>query len=629
MTMSSRHLTNGTNGHATPELAVALYRISDDDKQDSLPTQREWSQRVTQRDGLRLVAEFEDEGISGAAVSRPGLEDLCAFVQRQFYARDPVRYLLLIDLDRFLRRDSISTGAWLDKLRTHGLRYIITTAQRFDLHNSLDRTLIALGSDFTREPELRAKSNHALNGMAERARRGLWMGGAPPYGYRLGTDGHLTPGPEDEVEVLRWIFRTYASGRLTATGIARELNARGVKARRSKGGHWCQRTVLAMLKNRAYLGCTAWGGQMVGRYHRLEKGMVVPREDKYDREQQQLLRKLKHLPVSLAGDEDLIVCPGAHPALIDRELFDACQRQRERNKENYSAPRDFKPVRDADGNVRRPGKKGNVWPLAGQRKCGHCGEPIWTLPLSPSHGGGEPLDRARLACSQRRADGPDACPHSGAVRYALALGRVVALLQEKLADPGAVAEMTREYERQVREQERAGTTGRQRLEAKAAKLDAKIADAVANLAHTPEDLRADVVEYVRGLKAERGAVGQQLRDLDTAEREAKAVDPEEFRATLDAVAGLEASWDSREEAELLRATLRDLVAEVRLSWRARRKGDQVPNATKRVLARVEVDLTPQFAELLTTASPTSSATARSPTTPTPRSRRPAWPSSRR
>jgi hypothetical protein len=52
---------------------------------------------------------------------------------------------------------------------------------------------------------------------------------------------------------------------------------------------------------------------------------------------------------------------------------------------------------------------------------------------------------------------------------------------------------------------------------------------------------------------------------------------------------------------LLRASLRDLVREVRLYWRPRRRGEKMPRgrqATKRVLGRVEVDLTPSFAELL-------------------------------
>src|SRR5262249_7454233 len=140
--------TNG-NGASLQERkpAVALYRISDE-KQDSLPTQRAWAQRITQADGLTLAGEFEDEGVSGSDVNRPGLELLIAFVRERFYDREPIRYLLTLDLDRFSRRDSLSTGAWLEQLRKHGLRWIITTQRHYDLHNALDRTLIALGSDF-------------------------------------------------------------------------------------------------------------------------------------------------------------------------------------------------------------------------------------------------------------------------------------------------------------------------------------------------------------------------------------------------------------------------------------------------------------------------------------------------
>src|SRR5262245_26092360 len=308
----SAHVAARPNGHAAKpavrEAAVALYRISDDE-QDSLPTQRAWSQRVAQRDGLCVVGEFEDEGVSGADVTRPGLENLVAFSKERFYAREPVTYLLVIDLDRFLRRDSLSTGWWLEELRKHGLRYVVTTAQRYDLHNQLDRTLIALSSDFTREPELRAKSNHVLNGMAERARRGLWMGGPVPLGFRTAPDPQAPPsrsgrtplrlvkGPEEEVELVRWMFREYASGQLTANGIAHALNARGIKTRWSGGGKWSRNTVLKIIASPIYLGRIVWGKVPVGRYHRLQAGLVVPREDKPDREQAQLLRRLKKLPV--------------------------------------------------------------------------------------------------------------------------------------------------------------------------------------------------------------------------------------------------------------------------------------------------------------------------------------------
>src|SRR5205823_6576952 len=156
--------------------------------------------------------------------------------------------------------------------------------------------------------------------------------------------------------------------------------------------------------------------------------------------------------------------------------------------------------------------------------------------------------------------------------------------------PGAVEAMAREYERQVAEQAQTGEGDRRRLTARVAELDAKVAGAVANLAHTPADLRDDVAEYVRKLKADREAAGQQLRDLDAREREARGIDPADFRATLEMVQGLSTAMETREEAELLRATLRDLVAEVRLHFRARQKDDPRPprgTAPARVIGRVE------------------------------------------
>jgi DNA invertase Pin-like site-specific DNA recombinase len=622
--MSGKHSTNG-DGKQDGKFAASLYRISED-RQDSIPTQRAWAQRVAGCDGLTVVGEFEDQGISGSDVNRPGLEDLIAFVRERFYAREPVLYLLVIDLDRFSRRDSLSTGAWLEQLRKHGLRYIITSNQRFDLYNALDRTLIALGSDFTREPELRAKSNHVLNGMAERARKGQWLGGPPPLGYRVGPDRHLIPGPEDEQEVVRWIFRTYARGLLTANGIARELTRRGIKTRWSKSGKWSRNTVLKILGSRTYLGCIVWGEQVKGKYHRLQAGMVVPREDKEDREQAQLLRGLKKLPYREAAEEDCIITPNAHRALIDRETFDACQRQREDNRENYSAPRQRRscakcgasvpPKLEKCGHcgeavpVGGPGLKGNVWPLAGQMQCGHCGEPVWTLPVSSTGGKrkGTYVERARVCCCRRRADGADGCPNAGMTRYTNALERVIKLLKKKLADPAAVAEMENELERQLSEQTTNSEADRRRLTTRAGELDQAIATATRNLLQFPDDLKADAFEVVRSLKAERETVGGQLRDLDARDRENKRIDREEFRKTLAMVSELSPTWETREEAELLRATLRDLVGEVRLYFREKRPGDKLPRgqqATKRVLGRVEVDLTPSFADLLNTGSRSS------------------------
>src|SRR5262249_2810680 len=160
-----------------------------------------------------------------------------------------------------------------------------------------------------------------------------------------------------------------------------------------------------------------------------------------------------------------------HPALVTPELFEACRRRREENRENYSSP--------------RGGLKGNVWPLAGQMRCGHRGQPAWTMPVGDEGGKrkGGYGGRARGACSRRRTGGRGACPPAGLAPYAEALGRVITVLQEKLAAPGVVAELTRELGRQLRDRARSGQADRRRLTARLKELDGKVAEATANLAH--------------------------------------------------------------------------------------------------------------------------------------------------
>jgi hypothetical protein len=194
--------------------------------------------------------------------------------------------------------------------------------------------------------------------------------------------------------------------------------------------------------------------------------------------------------------------------------------------------------------------------------------------------------------------------------YVTVLDHVIALLQGKLATQRAIEELTRELTLQLQEQARTGRSDREQHTARLAELDRKIAEAVANLAHTPADLQADVAAYVRQLKAERDIARQELQNLDAAERENRGISPEDLQATLEMVRNLSAAMDTRQDAELLRAALRDLVREVRLYWRPRRAGEKLPRgrqATKRLLRRVEVDLSPCFADLLTMGSRSSIA----------------------
>src|SRR5262249_43889837 len=125
--MSASHVASfSAHGHAAAaerKPAVAYFRVSTE-KQYSLPPHPEWANRIVQRDGLMLAGEFEDEGFSGADFERPGVQELVTFVEKRFYERDPVQSLVVIDIDRLSRRNSMDTSALLGGLSKHGLRYL-------------------------------------------------------------------------------------------------------------------------------------------------------------------------------------------------------------------------------------------------------------------------------------------------------------------------------------------------------------------------------------------------------------------------------------------------------------------------------------------------------------------------
>ena len=87
-------------------------------------------------------------------------------------------------------------------------------------------------------------------GMLVKAGRGQGLGKSP-YGYRLQVDGSLRI-VEEEAEIVRSMFQSYADGRGGVRAVAQDLNDRGLRTR--SGKRWSLITVRDILRNTAYVG---------------------------------------------------------------------------------------------------------------------------------------------------------------------------------------------------------------------------------------------------------------------------------------------------------------------------------------------------------------------------------------
>ncbi len=89
-------------------------------------------------------------------------------------------------------------------------------------------------------------------GMERKAARGEWTGGVPPYGYRKERGESLLRPDPATAPIVRSIFARYVGTREGARSIAAWLDATGVRTR--GGARWSSTSVLALLRNRAYIG---------------------------------------------------------------------------------------------------------------------------------------------------------------------------------------------------------------------------------------------------------------------------------------------------------------------------------------------------------------------------------------
>jgi hypothetical protein len=127
---------------------------------------------------------------------------------------------------------------------------VLTSKGPIDLRgNPQDELLFGILSEISSyDNKLRAERSRM--GKLNRVRQGGWLGGPPPFGYRL-EDKRLVENP-DESQWVKKIFGWYSKGK-SPQSIKVEMDTNGVEPRRKKSS-WSLGSINALLKNTHYIG---------------------------------------------------------------------------------------------------------------------------------------------------------------------------------------------------------------------------------------------------------------------------------------------------------------------------------------------------------------------------------------
>ena len=212
---------------------------------NSLDAQRESSEAyiASQRsEGWVLVRDqYDDGGISGGTLERPGLKRLLADVEDGL-----VDVVVVYKIDR-LSRSLMDFSKLVEVFDRNDVTFVSVT-QSFNTTTSMGRLTLNILLSFA-QFEREVTGERIRDKFAASRKKGIFMGGNLPLGYDV-KDRKLIIVPS-EAEIIRTIFNRFVEIG-SGTELARELAARGVKT--SRGNRIDKKYIYRMLNNRAYIG---------------------------------------------------------------------------------------------------------------------------------------------------------------------------------------------------------------------------------------------------------------------------------------------------------------------------------------------------------------------------------------
>jgi DNA invertase Pin-like site-specific DNA recombinase len=296
--------------------AAQYVRMSTEHQKYSTENQADAIAQYAARRGFEIIATYRDLGKSGLRLD--GREALQRLIRDVRSGSANFKAILVYDVSRWGRFQDADESAYYEFICREAGISVHYCAEQFDNNGSLSSTIIksmkrAMAGEYSRE-----LSTKVFAGQCRLIRLGFRQGGAAGFGLRrvlvaerrvpkaelrrgeqksLQTDRViLAPGPPEEIDVVRRLYRMFVVQRRSESEIAATLNAQGILT--DLGHPWTRGTVHQVLTNEKYVGNNVYNHVSF----KLKMKRVVNTPDMWVRKD------------------------GAFEAIVDPDFFEAAQR---------------------------------------------------------------------------------------------------------------------------------------------------------------------------------------------------------------------------------------------------------------------------------------------------------------
>lgn len=310
----------------------------------SVESQVEFCKREVVGEDIKV---YTDKGYSGKNTDRPAFQEMMADI-----AAGKIRRVIVYRLDR-ISRSVLDFASVIDVFQKHGVDFV-STMEKFDTGTPIGKAMLMIVMIFA-QLERETIQQRVIDAYSSRSKRGFYMGGKVPYGFRLKEtviDGIRTkmyePVPE-ETAIIEQIFFMYAQPQTSFGDIVRWLDEKQVKKR--NGEPFSRSRIRDLVVNPVYVRAD----YRLYEFYKAQGTIIENRPEDFIGTNGAYLysgNEEKRKTVSLQG-HTLVLAP--HKGLIPSDIWIKCRSKCLNNNR-----------------VAKPIKAKATW-LAGKVKCAHCG----------------------------------------------------------------------------------------------------------------------------------------------------------------------------------------------------------------------------------------------------------------
>ncbi len=255
------------------KIRAAMYvRMSTDHQKYSTENQADAIKEYADRHGMEIVKIYADDGKSGLTLE--GRDALKQMIDDVLSGRPNYTTILSLDVTRWGRFQDVDESAYYEYICRRAGVSVQYVSEQFQndgspISNIVKSVKRSMAAEYSRE-----LSSKVFTGQCKLIEKGFRQGGMAGFGLRrMLVDEHgnpkgelkrgehkslqtdrviLVPGPDEEIEIVRWMYKAFTEDRMLEGAIAASLNQRGVLTDLDRP--WTRGTVHEVLTNEKYIG---------------------------------------------------------------------------------------------------------------------------------------------------------------------------------------------------------------------------------------------------------------------------------------------------------------------------------------------------------------------------------------